>query len=240
MVRRIANLVINLNNVMYGGDRASTLESYMDCYVLDVKTLKVHKYSYDEVHEGLKNGILELENMFFDEDYDEIYTSEDWDDFADLSAGVYALGDDITIDCNYSNTGNNGNILTICGRQYAFYIDITDRDEGEYSIMCKIDEAEAIPLVFVRDIETFECAFLQCNGVAYVYKKGSYFFARYVIYDSNCDVTQLLFVFDRDGNLVYISPEYSANNADFNIRVEIDYSLETKLAVMYGDNPMPY
>lgn len=54
MVRRTANLVINLNNVMYGGDKTSTLESYMDCYVLDVKTLKVHKYSYDEVHEGLK------------------------------------------------------------------------------------------------------------------------------------------------------------------------------------------
>lgn len=64
MVRRTANLVINLNNVMYGGDRASTLESYMDCYVLDVKTLKVHKYSYDEIHAGLKNETLELENMF--------------------------------------------------------------------------------------------------------------------------------------------------------------------------------
>ena len=233
MIRRTANLVINLNNVMYGGESPFTLESYMNCYVLDVKTLKVREYSYDEVHDGLKNGTLELENMYYDEDYDEIYTLEDWSDFADLSSGVYALGDNITIDCNYSNTENNGNILTIGDRRYAFSIDITDRDEGEYSIMCKIDDAEAIPLVFVRDIETFECAFLSCNGVAY-------FFARYVIYDSNYDITQFLFIFDKDGNLVYISPEYSANNADFNIRIEMDYSLEAKLAVMYGNNPMPY
>ena len=157
---------------MYGGDKTSELVPYTDYYVLDVKTLKVHKYSYDEIIEGLKNWTLELENMYYDEDYNEIYTSEDWEDFADLSSGVYALGDNIIIDCNYSNTENNGNMMTICGRQYAFSIDITDRDEGEYSIMCKIDGVEDIPLVFVRDIETFKYTSPSYNGVAYVYKKG--------------------------------------------------------------------
>lgn len=106
--------------------------------------------------------------------------------------------------------------------------------------MCSIDGEEAIPLVLVRDEETFERSSLSYNGVAYVYKKGSYLFARYVIYDNDNEITQFLFVFDSDGNLVYISPEYSASDADFNIRIEMDYTLETKLAVMYGDNPMPY